>query len=364
MAGKKSENHTHFTLRLVVIALSCALAFAVGLSSYSAYRYRLENKRIKASEDVLVYAKDDELAALKIEQRISKAVEDAYATYQADMQNILAVAGIIFTLFSIGVPLMQYQFMTKERVNEFDEKIAALKGNLEKVEEMKRDIQALKDDVSRAKATYETAVYKQFGTTTVGMVIPFGGLDWLVLRIVEGRALLITKDIVKLMPYHEFDGDITWEHCSLRKYLNGEFYGEFSEDDRKRIEPTQNQNPNTRYVTADGKTEVNTRGGNPTRDSVFLLSIEEAKQCFHTTEKEILSDWDDVMPKTYPQSDEMTAEYGKEPAWWWLRSPGINQYDAANVFGEGSINLGGRWVNSRVGGVRPALWLNLESDIA
>jgi len=47
-------------------------------------------------------------------------------------------------------------------------------------------------------------------------------------------------------------------------------------------------------------------------------------------------------------------------SWWWLRSPGHNQYYAANVNIGGTVNLNGTHVSTELG-VRPALWLNLES---
>jgi len=42
-------------------------------------------------------------------------------------------------------------------------------------------------------------------------------------------------------------------------------------------------------------------------------------------------------------------------AWWWLRSPGNNQNNAANVNNDGNVNLNGNNVNNETGGVRPAL---------
>ena len=41
--------------------------------------------------------------------------------------------------------------------------------------------------------------------------------------------------------------------------------------------------------------------------------------------------------------------------WWWLRSPGNNQNNAANVNNDGSINYNGNNVNNDNKCVRPAL---------
>ena len=46
---------------------------------------------------------------------------------------------------------------------------------------------------------------------------------------------------------------------------------------------------------------------------------------------------------------------------WWLRSPGPNSLSTTYVNSDGSINDIGYYVNNDWGGVRPALWINLES---
>jgi hypothetical protein len=53
--------------------------------------------------------------------------------------------------------------------------------------------------------------------------------------------------------------------------------------------------------------------------------------------------------------------YAGETWAWWLRSPGFLEYCAAFVYGNGNIAMNGNEVYSDiVGGIRPALWLNLE----
>ena len=62
--------------------------------------------------------------------------------------------------------------------------------------------------------------------------------------------------------------------------------------------------------------------------------------------------WTSSVDKT---ADEVAA------GWWWLRSPGIIQYFAAAVSADGSLGLNS--VDSDNACVRPALWVNLGSDI-
>ena len=56
-----------------------------------------------------------------------------------------------------------------------------------------------------------------------------------------------------------------------------------------------------------------------------------------------------------------TAE-GKMAGLWFLRSPGSRQNSAAYVSSDGTLRYGGG-VNADNVCVRPAFWLNLESDI-
>ena len=46
--------------------------------------------------------------------------------------------------------------------------------------------------------------------------------------------------------------------------------------------------------------------------------------------------------------------------WWWLRSPGNEQNNAANVNTDGSLNNNN--VNNDNNVVRPDLWIDLSSD--
>lgn len=98
-----------------------------------------------------------------------------------------------------------------------------------------------------------------------------------------------------------------------------------------------------------------TSGGNNTQDKVFLLSYAEAWKYFA----------DDASRKCAP-TDYAVAQGGspyssEKTGMWWLRSPGNNQNDAACVYPDGS--RGDLSVFDTYAVVRPAFWINLESDI-
>ena len=160
----------------------------------------------------------------------------------------------------------------------------------------------------------------------------YGSLQWQVLDVDEdnNRALFITKGCIEQMPYHKPGGGITWEGCVLRAWLNTTFYENLIAVMKPRVLEVVNQNLDNGSIP----------GGNPTNDKVFLLSIDEAKKYLKND-----SDW--------------KAQFQGRDVWWWLRSPGNNTSNVADVNREGRIRAyGGNVVNGN-NGVRPALWLSL-----
>ncbi|MDR1184222.1 MAG: DUF6273 domain-containing protein [Coriobacteriales bacterium] len=152
--------------------------------------------------------------------------------------------------------------------------------------------------------------------------------------------LFISRDIVAKMPYHIRKEAITWEHCTLRKWLNNEFYDSLPDYIKSRVVEVVNQNP---YNTYDPENII--RGGNPTRDKVFLLSVDEAQ-------RHLLNDAVRIV------------KYNGTDAGWRLRSPGVYANYAAYVHGAGIGCLVGTVCDFGGGvngedGVRPALWLRL-----
>ena len=186
-----------------------------------------------------------------------------------------------------------------------------------------------------ATSTFDTG---KMGTATVIIIQPeyttFGGIVWQILcrDTLNNRILIITRDIMEQRSYHTSGTAITWENSSLRDYLNGTFYDTFSVADRARIYEVTNENPNN--------PTYGTSGGNPTQDRIFLLSIAEAQQYFHSNADRV-------------------ATFNGSASWWWLRSPGIYNFLASDVDLDGYFFMIGFYVNHTSGGVRPALWLNL-----
>ncbi len=114
----------------------------------------------------------------------------------------------------------------------------------------------------------------------------------------------------------------------------------------------------------------NTDGGNNTQYKIFLLSYAEANQ-YYGVRPYSVSDSDNTKSRVAPtayaiqqgayiSSSTKTGD-GAGAGWRWLRSPGNELGSAAHVLADGSIYYID--VNSDDKIVRPALWLNLESEI-
>ena len=168
-----------------------------------------------------------------------------------------------------------------------------------------------------------------------GAVFPFGAekVWWRVLEIDRkaGTMLVIADEEICDKEYNKTLKAVTWETCTLHKWLNGAYWKKtFNAQEREAIlERTIHTPDNMKYGT---------KGGNDTQDKLFLLSLDEARKYFKSDD------------------DRATGR------WWWLRSPGYDQSDAAGVRTVGSVYDLGYRVYFVGGGIRPAFYINLSSE--
>ena len=68
-------------------------------------------------------------------------------------------------------------------------------------------------------------------------------VEWLVLEVQNGKALLLSSLGLDVKPYHAVEENVTWETCSLREWLNNEFLNTaFSPEEQVRIHETEVDN--------------------------------------------------------------------------------------------------------------------------
>lgn len=203
-----------------------------------------------------------------------------------------------------------------------------------------------------------------FANAAIGDMIVFGSyeqdnntsdgkedVEWLVLAKEDNRLLVISQYALDCRKYNAEYENVTWENCTLRKWLNGAFFNTAFSTREKTMIPTVT-------VPADENPEYNTDPGNATKDKIFLLSIGEASRYF--------SQWQRVcVPTAYAKANgAATSRYytrdGAGACWWFLRSPGRLQNLAAYVLVTGEVDNNGDYVNNALEGVRPAMWISLE----
>ena len=198
--------------------------------------------------------------------------------------------------------------------------------------------------------TYTFGAYEQDNSTSNGKE----AIEWTVLDKDGMSLLLISKQALDCQQYNTSYTDVTWESCSLRKWMNGTFLNKaFNAEEQAQIQNTT--------VSADKNPEYNTNPGNATTDKVFLLSINEVEKYFNSDEARKCAPTAYAKAQGAYTSDSYKTASGAATCWWWLRSPGGNQYFAASVNYYGSVNYGGYAVNNDTDAVRPALWINLDS---
>lgn len=188
-------------------------------------------------------------------------------------------------------------------------------------------------------------------------------IEWLVLHVdtANHQALVISRYGLDSQPYNTKDENITWETCSLCKWLNNDFLNAaFSVEEQKSIISFGN-------------------------DRVSLLSAAEAKQYFDIESEERISTRSFPSPRVTPTAYAIAQDAdsyilrgifyqtsdGKESWPWWLRSAGASYIVLArsgstrsNPFSVDLVNDDGTIVECPVDWknlIRPALWIDLNA---
>ena len=182
-------------------------------------------------------------------------------------------------------------------------------------------------------------------------------IDWRVLAKEDGKAFVTSVYALDCQPYNESGAAATWETCTLRSWLNQEFYNAaFDSGEQAAIMETT--------VTAEDNPLTGTDGGNDTLDHVFLLSTGEAQQYF-TDDAELESKDRACKPTAYALAKgswaPITEGWSSGFCAWWLRSPGSFEERAAIVLNSGGVmSTGSSSLLSEANSIRPAMWIDLS----
>lgn len=230
-------------------------------------------------------------------------------------------------------------------------------GNIVEAYETLVALNGYKDSSYKASSIYYEYKVEKLKVAKAGDYVFFGAyeqdnntsngkedVEWLVLEVKDGKVLVISKYALDCKQYNTSYTDVTWETCTLRKWLNNDFINAAFSAEENAIIPTVT-------VSADKNPRCSTNPGNATQDRVFLLSITEANKYFSSDSAK------QCKPTDYAVANGACESYSGE-YWWWLRSPGLDQNDAAYVT-DSHVSEFGKGVDYVHCAVRPAMWISL-----
>ena len=219
---------------------------------------------------------------------------------------------------------------------------------------------------------YQPGNYVTLGTYPQGANGEVEPIEWLVLDVQDGKALLISRYGLDAhrVDASEYQG---WDKSEIRSWLNSTFLNTaFTDKEQEGIVTTTVKTGNNADWVAFAKKEGwnynSVDGGSDTQDKIFLLSLEEAMEYGGYSSLEDFSNKGteklQAVPTAYAvaqgayQSSSSTLN-GVGCCWWWLRSPGSISFSASFVGHGGSLDYFS--VDYTDEAVRPAFWLNLDS---
>ena len=293
---------------------------------------------------------------------------------------------IVSAGFDLGVRPAIKIFLNESIKNEIEklEKEEKEKALLEKTQELDEEKEGNDEKIAIKQGDIiKIGSYEQDNDLSNGKE----PIEWIVLSNNGSELFVLSKYGLDYKPMNDYPGDLTWENCSLRTWLNNDFYNTaFTDKEKDLIKTTllkNNDNP-----------EYGTNGGNDTNDKIFLLSIDEITDpAYGLSEYYPDDDYyavDRCCPSDYALDrgflsvvwhtienvyDLYPKEEGKPTCTWWLRSPGevtnmfgiVDEYGGLCMDGEQyflgmGYYMGDEWY-SEVGdgpAVRPAMIIKLE----
>lgn len=188
-----------------------------------------------------------------------------------------------------------------------------------------------------------------FGEYLINNENDISKIEWIVLTNDGHKALLLSKYILDVQPYHSDFADITWENCSLRKWLNSSFLSQLTgSSSQEEVKNKLNIILNT-TLKNNNNSEYNIFGGNDTIDKVFILSNDEQRYYF--------KDDPNLCKATMTKySNKLKTDYKNS---YWIRTPGDSQKDVMWCAKDGYTWVNGSSATSNIG-IRPAMWVDVS----
>jgi len=187
-------------------------------------------------------------------------------------------------------------------------------------------------------------------------------IQWRVLSNTNGELFVMSEKIIDTQAYNQVASSVTWETCTLRNWLNNEFYNTaFNSREQAKIK--------TNTVVNDNNPWYGTPGGNNTSDKLYFLSYAETMNTAYGFSSSTGTDTARMAQGTdfSKCNGLLVISYGgRKGNNWRVRSPGQYPLSAGVVYLDGEINgvETSTWyiVDTYVGN-RPVFKINLNSEI-
>lgn len=217
-----------------------------------------------------------------------------------------------------------------------------------------------KDSKAQADSIREKANAEKLAKAEVGGYITFGtyeqdnntgngqeNIEWLVLAKENNRLLVISRYALDCKPYHTKNAEVTWGNCSLRKWMNSDFFNAAFTYTEQTMIPTVS-------ASVDASPSYSNNPGKTTQDKMFLLSNADANKYFQM-------DGDRKCRVTAYADAQGTPGNDSGFCFWWLRYCGeYDHINMLNVVPDGRVlGYGGIDLSNLYEAVRPAMWIEL-----
>lgn len=189
-------------------------------------------------------------------------------------------------------------------------------------------------------------------------------IEWRVIDADDdsGKVLLLSEYGLDAKPYHEeFSFDIKWADCTLRQWLNEDFYeNAFTKEEREQILLSESKGFPKYNMRVPGKDYG--RLERETKDYVFLLSYTEVYHYINDTHGDESDPNRLCYPTEYTRENTNVKIYN-DACGWWLCAGGRGYegegHTPCAVSVHGAVIMQEK-VDSDQYAVRPAMWIKLQ----
>lgn len=210
-------------------------------------------------------------------------------------------------------------------------------------------------------STTGSASYYDWDPSSSYHYFRYDKIKWRVLNVSGSQAILLSDLALDDQSYYSEESAINWASSTVRSWLNDSFINTAFTSAEKNVIKTVSLNNSTTSPYA---------GGTNTSDKIYLLSsydlyTSSAVSYGFSTSRDVTDEARRCKSTTYAKAmgvySDNTSYTGN--CTWWLRSPGNTAKKAARVFNDGNVSADGASVFSNIDGIRPALRINLSSDV-